>query len=163
MNDATERESLLRDVLAEGRPGEFKEAMLAETLRVARRRRVCRRARSVSAVLALLGIGVFFGRRDGPAERRLAPRPPASYVLVRTQPMVADSVIHTRPLEPSQLVESFSGAARAGTAHDALHLIGDRELLALISPRPAVLIRFGSSSAELEFANAEDRKVVLTE
>ncbi len=163
MNNPSERDQLLGDVLSEGGAGEFKEAMLAESLRLARRRRVYRRARSISAVLALLGFGAFFARREGPTEGGTAPRTRGNLVLVRTQLLAADAVIRTRPLDQAQLIASFSGTPTVGTAPNAFHLIGDRELLALASPRPAVLIRSGPSSAELEFVNGEDQKAGLTE
>jgi hypothetical protein len=163
MNNASERDQLLGDVLSEGGSGEFREAMLAETLRLARRRRVYRRARSISAVLALLAVGAFFGRREWPAESRFVPQAPENFVLVRTQPLAAEAVIRTRPLDQAQCIASFSGAPTVGTARSAFHVIGDRELLALASPRPAILIRSGPSSEELEFANAEDQEAGLTE
>jgi hypothetical protein len=163
MNNASERDQLLGDVLSEGGSGEFREAVLAETLRLARRRRVYRRARSISAVLVLVGVGAFFVRRDLSMERPVALRAPENFVLVRTQPLAADAVVRTRPLGQAQRIASFSGARTVGTVNNAFHVIGDRELLALASPRPAILIRSGVSSEKLEFVNAEDRKAALTE
>ena len=51
MNDRVDQDNLLAEVLAEASPADFRTAMLAETLRLARRRRHFRQSRH--------GLGVF--------------------------------------------------------------------------------------------------------
>ena len=60
MNERTDNQELLAEVLAEASPADFREAMLAETLRLARRRRQFRRVGPIAGVLVLMGLLAVF-------------------------------------------------------------------------------------------------------
>jgi hypothetical protein len=163
MNRTPETDHLLRDVLSEGTPPGYMEALLAGTLRLARRRRIYRRARNVSAGLALITACAFFGWKNLPKELLEAMPTKDSFVMVRTQPMDAGAIICTRPRDAGRIISSVSGAVIVRTSREISRVINDRELIALVLPRPAVLIRTGADAEQLEFVNAEDRKVIHVE
>jgi hypothetical protein len=158
VNDPRQNECLLADVLGEGIPADFREGLLHETLRWARRRRRFRQARQAGSVLALLiGLGLLFWHRL-PSNVRLSSFPTKPYALVRTQPLPPEAWVATRPLPPARLVVS----ARTGNivvtakANVPIHEISDDELLAL-APGPAALVRYGPHSAELVFVSRADQ------
>jgi hypothetical protein len=163
MNRKPETDYLLRDVLSEESPTEFKEVLFARTLRFVRRRRIFRQARSLIAAFALIGTCAFFGWRNL-SRGHHGPQPTQEhFVLVRTKLLTADSIINTMPLDASQIVSSVSGAPIVRTSREGFRVINDRELLASAFPRPAILIRSGKFSEELKFVNAEDENVIHTE
>ncbi|HZL79451.1 MAG TPA: hypothetical protein VFC17_11415, partial [Candidatus Limnocylindrales bacterium] len=100
MNNRTDQESLLAEVLAEASPTDFREAMLAETLRLARRRRQFRQVRQAAGVLAVIGllavlVAQQFSRQPDvsmPLAKKIVKQ---SYELVRTQPLPAGALIST--------------------------------------------------------------------
>lgn len=166
MNNRTDQESLLAEVLAEASPTDFREAMLAETLRLARRRRQFRQVRQAAGVLAVIGllavlVAQQFSRQPDvsmPLAKKIVKQ---SYELVRTQPLPAGAVISTRKFSEAQFAASVSTVVAVATVSGGFRQINDNELLALLADKPAVLIRTGPNSEELVFANPEDQKKFL--
>lgn len=166
MNNHTDKESLLAEVLAEAAPADFRAAMLAETLRLARRRRQFRQVRYAAGVLAVMGllavlVPKHFSKEEKssmPLVKRIA-KP--SYELVRTQAMPAGELIGTRNIPEVQSVVSVSTVVEIATTGGGFLQINDKELLAFLADEPAVLIRTGPHSEELVFANPEDQKKLL--
>jgi hypothetical protein len=166
MNERTNNQELLAEVLAEASPADFREAMLAETLRLARRRRQFRRVRPTAGVLVLMGLLVVLATQhfskppvgSPPLAREIAQQ---SYELVRTQPLPASALVSTRSFSAAGFALSVPKVIEVATASGGFRLINDDELLALLADKPAVLIRTGPHSEELVFANPEDQKKLL--
>ena len=162
MNDPGHNERLLADVLGEGVTVDFREGLLNETLRLARRRRRFRQVREAASVLAVLvGLGLLIWHQF-PSGRAPVALPTKPYVLVRTQPLPPAAWVKTQPLSPASIVASartVNVIATAG-AGSPIREINDDELLALL-PRPAALVRLGPHSAELVFVNPADRDEFL--
>jgi hypothetical protein len=153
---------LLTDVLSEGTAEEFREGLLRETLRLARRRRHFRQARRAASALAVLvGIGLLVWRHV-PTVLSPASLPAKPYTLVRTQPLTPAAWEATRPLSPANLLVSVRTGSIVVTAKASVPVreINDDELLALV-PKPAALVRHGPHSAELLFVNLADRDELL--
>lgn len=160
---------LLRALLDEAAPDDFRAATLAATLRGARRRRHLRQARAVSAALALplLAAALLFiaPRRsasphahDSRTATDCSVRPPLpSDVVIRTRP-APELLVVTTPLAAGQLLASapLERAARVRTdARLGPILIDDAELLALAPPASA-LVRLAPGRQRLIFG--EDGK-----
>ena len=102
MNDRSDNQELLDDVLAEASPPEFRSALLGETLRQARQRRRWRQARRAGGALLALLLVVAMVRREFSAKQNpavsLAPTAasPNSYVLIETQPLPAGALVTNR-------------------------------------------------------------------
>jgi len=166
MNEQTDNQNLLAEVLAEASPPDFRAAMLAETLRLARRRRKFRRVRAAAGFLVLMGLLAVL------VAQRLS-RPPVvspsiakevlrqSYELVRTQPLPASALVSPRSFSAAGFAASVPKVIEVATTSGGFRLINDDELLALLADKPAVLIRTGPHSEELVFANPEDQKQLL--
>ena len=166
MNRQTDNNDLLADVLSEAATADFREVMLGETLRLVRRRRRWRQTRQgagVFVIVSLLAVLAWQNLPEQPAVfRPLAKKPaPTNYKLVRTEPLSENSLITTGQFSDGQFVASFTAVTQVSTTSGAFHQINDDELLALVSGRPAVLIRTGPHSEELVFANPEDQKDFL--
>jgi hypothetical protein len=166
MNDHAEKESLLAEVLAEASPADFRATMLAETLRLARRRRQIHQARRVTGVLIGMSlIAVLVTQQfskptfiSQPIAKKIVEQ---NYALVLTQPLPASAVISTRTFMASQLVSSAETVVEIRTTAEGFREINDNQLLALLPDKPAALIRTGPNSEELVFANADDQKSFL--
>ena len=152
MSETTRNEQLLKDVLSEDRAGALQEALLGQTLRLARRRRRFRRARPVAVVLAVLTAGLWIVWRP-PTGKLLETNNPRPYALIRTQPLPQSCVVESTTFPAAQVVSSAPNAPLVTTdnSEPPLPEINDADLLAL-APRPAVLIRLGPHSAELVLA-----------
>ena len=163
MNHRTEQNNLLAEVLAEASSPDFREAMLAETLRLARRRRQFRQARPAAGILVLMSllavlVGQHFSKPPAvslPLAKNIA-KP--SYELVRTRPMPIGALISTRSFPATEFAAPGPNVTEVSTTTGGFRLINDDELLALLADKPAVLIRTGPHSEELVFANPEDQK-----
>jgi hypothetical protein len=163
MNERTDNQNLLAEVLAEASPADFRAAMLAETLRLARRRRQFRQARraiGVAVVMSLLAVLVAqqFSKPpvvSMPLAKKNAKR---SYEMVRTQPMPTSALIRTWNFPATGFAVSVPKVIEVATTSGGFRLINDDELLALLADKPAVLIRTGPHSEELVFANPEDQR-----
>ena len=162
MSDPRHNDRLLADVLGEGLSADFRETLLDETLRLARRRRRGRHVRGLASALAVVAVlGLLLWHLSPPGQGP-AGVPAKPYQLVRTQPLPHAAWVETKPFPPAGLVSSVTTSRIVLTAMAAgvVHEITDDELLAL-APRPAALVRFGPQSAELVFVSAEDREEVL--
>jgi len=166
MNQRTDNQNLLAEVLAEAAPPDFRAALLAETLGRARRRRQFRQARQAVGALALLGLlAIFLDRQFStppavtvPSAKKIT-KP--SYELVRTQPLPAGAIINTASFPAAGMAATVPKVTEVATVSSGYRVIDDHELLALLADKPAVLIRTGPHSEELVFANAEDQKKLL--
>jgi hypothetical protein len=165
MNNHADQESLLAEVLAEASPADFRAAMLAETLRLARRRRQFRQIRQAAGVLAVAGLLAIFAAQQfstppttsTPLAKKIVQQ---SYQVVRTQALPASAIISTMKFASAGLTASVPKVIEVTTISGGFRLINDDELLALLADKPAVLIRTGPHSEELIFANAEDQKAL---
>jgi hypothetical protein len=162
MNHEPDNEQLLADVLAETTPADFREALLGETLRLARRRRRWRQTRRAAALFVALGLLAVLVWQNLP-QRPVASMPVAkakvkSYQLVRTQPLPASAIVVTQPFPTDQLVASVATVEMIQTSSGNFRVINDDELLALVAARPAALVRLGPHSEQLVFVNPEDEK-----
>ncbi len=162
MNHETDHDNLLNDVLAEASPAGFRDTMLDETLRLAGQRRRWRNARRASGVLAVISIIAAVLLQQSP--RTTVKLPPGtsaeSYILVQTQPLPAFASVRTQPLAAEHLISSTTTAGSVAmiTSHDAVRIINDDELLALVASRPAMLVRLAPGREQLVFVNPEDEK-----
>ena len=150
---------LLDEILEEAAPADFRSAVLDQTLRRVRRRRVARRTQRVLVAFALLvGLPLVIWRTllvpqnhngAGPASMaRVSSQPPATFMLIESK---AGAV---------NIITSSAGTVvmiETAAAKDSFKEISDEELLALVSGRPAVLVRYSPQQAELFFVNAEDQ------
>jgi hypothetical protein len=158
MNLRADHERLFADALADEAPAGFREALLSQTLRHARARRRWRQVRRGATALAgVVLLAVLM--------RLILPQPPlavpvAGCEIIHTRPLPAAAFVNTVPLQPNQLV---APVATVGVIHTDLAVvtyreIGDGELLALVAPRPAVLVGCGPHCAQLIFVNPDDEK-----
>ena len=162
MNDPRQNERLLTDVLGEGTSADFREGLLNQTLRMARRRRHFRQAQQAASALAVfVGIGLLVWRHV-PSAIGPASLPAKPYALVRTQPLPPAAWVATSPLSPANLLVSVKTGSIVITAKASVPVreINDDELLALV-PKPAALVRHGPHSAELVFVSTVDRDELL--
>ena len=162
MSEFRQNECLLGDVLSEGTAAGFREGLLNQTLRLARRRRCFRQARRATSVLALLaGVGMLVCYRF---PSKPAPEAPSTWpcAMIHTQPLPPAAWVVTRPLAPENLVisASVSRILVATKGGERVREINDDELLALVT-KPAALVRRGPHSAELVFVSSADREELL--
>jgi len=160
MNRPPDSASLLGDILAESEPPDFRAALLGETLRLARRRRLGRRVQRATAVASVMAALAFL-LLQAPAPSPLAlpaPPAPAPYALVRSEALPANTLVRTSPLGADRFVASFASVStvHTPTTDRGFRLIDDDELLALAAPRSAALIRVGPSTQELIFDDAPE-------
>ena len=163
MNHPPDKKHLLDDVLSEAAPADFREALLGETLHLARRRRQWRQTRRVAGALTVLTLLAVLVWQNSPqlrtAQSPLTKAGNKSYELVRTRSLPVGAIVTTRPLAAEQFIASAGTVAVVQTVTSGgFRVINDDELLALVAPRPAALIRLGPHSAQLIFVNPEDEK-----
>lgn len=159
MNQPADNERLLTEVAAEAMPAEFREALLGETLRRVRQQRRLGQMRRAAILVASLGLLVALVWLDSP--RRPVPRrhPTTTCAIVRTQPLPASAFVSTHPFSSALIVASANvHLVRTTATSGGFQAIDDNQLLALVAPRPAVLVGTGPHSEELVFVNPEDRK-----
>lgn len=154
MTRRTDNERLLTDVMVDGSDAAFHEALLGETLRLARRRRRFRQARrsvAAAAVLAgLAGLGVLVLENFSP--RVVSPGlDKGHYTMVRTVPLPATAIVTTQPFAQNLLVASITTANVVETTPGSglFREISDDELLAMVAPKVAAIVRHGPHRAEL--------------
>jgi len=150
-------------VLSEAAPADFRETLLGGTLHLVRRRRRWRQTRRAGGALMLLALFsalVWQNLPNHPAAPTLVAKTiEKSYQLVHTRPFPANAVVTTRLLATEQLIASATTVVVVRTTGGGnSRVINDEELLALLSPRPAVLIRLGPDSERLIFVNSPDGK-----
>ena len=160
MNRPTDHEHLLADVLAGEDGAGFREALLSETLRRARRRRHFRQARRAAVgVVVFVGLCLLVWHRL-PRQVKSPEAMQQNYVVIHSQPLPAAARVMTRPLAVDQRVASFTNVQRVQTAQGVgqFREIDDDELLALAGPKPAALVRLGPHTAELIVLNSTDQE-----
>ena len=162
MNHEPDNGPLLDDVLAEAAPPDFRKALLDQTLCLARRRRRRRQTRRAAALFVALGLITVLVWQSSP-RRPVAPMPMInakvkSYQSVRTQPLPAGAIVATRPFSAGRFVASAATVETVQTTAGNFRALNDDDLLALIGPRPAALVRVGPHSEELVFVNPADEK-----
>jgi hypothetical protein len=153
MNRQTDNERLFSDALADAGPPGFRESMLGETLRLARRRRHFHQLRRGGVALGIVALlAVCLRPRTAPHSPTIV-KTPADYIIVETHPLSANALVTTQPFTAAIVASvpttSIIATAQAG---DGLRELTDDELLAL-APAPAALVRTGPHSAELVLAN----------
>jgi len=151
MSRRTDNERLLADVIAGESDAAFHEALLGETLRLACRRRRFRQARQAAAVVAVL-VGLATLVWQGLLPRLATPaQSKGSYAIIRTVPLPATAIVTTRPLPADLLVASATTANVIETLPDSglFREIGDDELLTMVAPKVAALVRYGPHTAQL--------------
>jgi hypothetical protein len=163
MNHEVDNGPLLNDVLAEAAPPGFRKALLDQTLRLARRRRRWRQTRHLAALVVVGGVFSVLVWQNLPQRPATSPPPAAraeskSYTLVRTRPLSAGAIVTTRTLSAGRLVASAATVEMVQTTTGNFRVLNDDELLALIGPRPAALVRLGPHSEQLVFVNPADEK-----
>ena len=150
---------LLDEVLEETAPADFRSAVLKQTLRHVRRRRVARRTqRGLVAFALLVGLPLVIWRTVvvplnhnavGPARMaKVSTQPPATIMLIESKAGAVSIV--TSSVGSVVIIETAA-------AKDSFKEISDEELLALVAGRPAVLVKHSPQQAELLFVNAEDQ------
>ena len=156
-------ESMLSGVLAETAT-DFREALLTETLRLARQRRQQRQARTAGGILAAIilsvalawHVGLSHERKHSPAT---LPSPRPLYQIVQTRPLPANVFVRTPKISSLNIITSnITVPMIATTTGGNYRSINDDELLALVAGKPAVLVRTGSNSETLVFASTERQK-----
>lgn len=164
MNHEPDIEPLLNDVLAEAAPLDFREALLDQTLCLARRRRRWRQTRRLAALLAVAGglLSVLVWQtlpwHSAAVSTPMANAHSKNYALVRTRPLPAGAIVNTRTLSAGQLVASAATVEMVQTTTGNFRVLNDDELLALVGSRPAALVRVGPNAEELVFVNPADAK-----
>lgn len=155
MNERPQNERLLSDILAEETPENVREALLNQTLRLARRRRYIRRARLALAPVVLVAGVICFVWRPLIPSRPLLERVKTNMVAGAVS-VSHEFLLETQPLSPVKLVTSVRSTktVTTGLGYRARE-IDDEDLLELASPNPVVLIRQGPHQVELVFANPQ--------
>jgi hypothetical protein len=156
-------EKLLEDLLEESAPPEFRAALMTETLRQARRRRVFRRAgiAAGSVAVALALILALWRPHEPTVARREIRRP--DLIVVSTQPLDPSRVVRTQPGLIATVTSSDSSVTVVETrvAERIYVVLDDQQLLALLSGKPVALIHQGPHQAELIFLDPQDEKELL--
>jgi hypothetical protein len=163
MNHKPDNGHLLNDVLAEAGLPDFRKALLDQTLNLARRRRRWRQTRRLAALVVAGGLFSVLVWQNLPRRPAGLSSPGAKagnpdYTLVGTQPLPAGAIVATRTLPGNWLVASVVTVETVQTTARNFRVLNDNELLALIAPRPAALVRVGPHSEELVFVNPADAK-----
>jgi hypothetical protein len=160
MRHATDQRRLLADVLAEAEPTGFRGALLGETLRLAGSRRRARRLRRATAALAVLGLFGTLAWRFLLLGHGVFTPTATSCAMVQTEPLPPGAIVRTQPFAADRIVVSVATVDVVRTTPNSgkLRNLNDDELLALVAPRPAALVRVGPQSAKLIFLNPDDQK-----
>lgn len=159
MNGRNEQQHLLNDVLAESSPPDFRAALLGQTLRLARARRLRRQRNRVGGILAAAVLAGFVVWQNRPAKMTTSRPPrkisiPKCYQLVETRPLEPAAIVATKSVTGPKTISSEAAVAEVATTSGGFRFINDEELLALFCSRPAMLVRTGPGSEALVFADA---------
>lgn len=158
MSNSADRQRLLADVLAEAEQAGFRERLLDETLCLARQRLRIRCLLRTSAALAAVGVlGLAAWRLAAPHPSAARPQA-AGFESVHTMPMPAGAVVRTRPLAAGCFTTTiaYTDAVHTTPTSGRFGSIDDAELLALLGPQPAALVRSGPRSERLFLVGAGD-------
>jgi hypothetical protein len=161
MNNHSDQQRLLNDVLAESSPSDFRAALLHETLRVARHRRRWRQSRRAAGGLAVLFIGAWLAWCNWPEKistvHVLAKAPMAiNYRLVENQSFPMGATVMTGGFTGVKAISSEAAITQITSGSGHLRFINDAQLLALAGLGKAILVRTGPASEELVFAEPMD-------
>jgi hypothetical protein len=162
MNRRSDNERLLADVIAGESDAGFHEALLGETLRLVRRRRRFRQARRMAIAVALLaGLATVVWQRL-PTHVVVPGREKGSYAIIRTQPLPQSALVTTRPFPADQLVASIAmkHIVETSSARRLYRDVDDDELLAMLYPKVAALVRLGPNKEELIVLDQTGQKTV---
>jgi hypothetical protein len=156
MNRPTDNERLFTDALADAGPEGWREQLLGETLRLARRRRQFRQMRYGGIAVGIILLLALWLMPRNASHHTATQAAVETYRLIETQPLPANEIVATQPFA-GQIVASVPATSVITTAQsgDGLRELSDDELLAL-APAPAALVRVGPHSAELVLANQSD-------
>jgi hypothetical protein len=153
MNRPTDNERLFADALAEASPADFRNRLLGDTLRLARRRQHVRHARHTAIALGIVTALTLWLWPRPTVRHQSNGTATASYHLIETQPLPPAAIVTTQPFTSSIVASTPTlSVITTAKAHDNLHLLTDDELLSL-APAPAILVRLGPHSAELILAD----------
>jgi hypothetical protein len=160
MNQPRDKERLLADVLADESAAGFREALLSETLGLVRWRRRARQVwRAASGLALVAALGVLVSRSLPPTA--VAPGTDGrGYAVVVSRPLPPTALVVTQPFAADRIVASVGNAQIVQTAssRESVREIDDIELLELVAPKPAALVRLAPHSAELVFINPADEE-----
>ena len=150
---------LLDEILEEAAPPEFRSALLEQTLRRVRRRRVVRQVQQGVVTMALLiGLPLLIWRTfflPGRDTHSSIPK----FAAVSSRSLTPSVLVETKPGGVETVASSVGAVViiETATVKDTPKEITDEELLALVAGRSAVLVRQSPHQAELLFLNAEDQ------
>jgi hypothetical protein len=160
MNQPRDKERLLADVLADESAAGFRETLLSEPLGLVRRRRRARQAWRAAWGLALVAaLGVLVWRSLPPTA--VAPGTEGrGYAVVVSRPLPPTALVVTRPFAADRIHAPVGNTQIVQTAssRESVREIDDIELLELVAPKPAALVRLAPHSAELVFINPADEE-----
>ncbi|EEF60485.1 hypothetical protein [Pedosphaera parvula] len=154
---------LWNDILSEVAPGEFREALLNQTLRRVRRRKQARRlGQGVMALALVIGTGLLLWQGK---TNKIVKQPSleiSGVEMISSRPMAASMMVQSVP----GLVELVSSKSTEMAFVDTqspqqeFRKINDDELLALTEGKPAALIRKGPHEAELLIVDAKGQSII---
>src|ERR1051326_1225503 len=153
---------LLSDVLAEESDAGFREALLSQTLHLARRRRQFRKARQLAGASAIVGCVVLIAFHFLTSRPVLPQTQEQPYQLVTTRPLPASEIVSTVRDASVGLIASSTAVELVTKSHSSgiIHELDDEELLAVL-PSPALLVRRGPHLADLVFADPKAEQELL--
>jgi hypothetical protein len=153
MKETTEQ--LLDDLLEDAVPPEFRAAVLDKTLCSARRRKRARRFNMALSATAVAGIFLLsFWKMREPATLPDQIRQPDPMV-VNSQPLQPRQIVTPQLDSVKEFVSSASTFTEVRTSGSSgpYEEINDKQLLALLSDRSAILVHYGPHQAELIILN----------
>jgi hypothetical protein len=149
MKQATEQ--LLDDLLEDGAPPEFRAALLEKTLRSARRRKQARRFNMAFSAAAVAGLCLlsFWKMREPATVPDQIGQPDT--MAVNSQPLQPRQIVTPQLDSVKEFVSTASTVTEVRTSESSgpYEEINDKQLLALLSDRLAVLVHYGPHQAEL--------------
>lgn len=161
MKPPSNRSVLLADVLADADSNQaFRDSLLGTTLTLVRRRRRRRQmGRTAIAVATALVLAAAIWPMTSTHQTVVVKTWRGNTARVESRRLSRDAIIRTVPLAPGQTVASYASVQTIETQSGVtpLRLIDDRELLALVAPYPAALVRVGPHSEELLFLDPKDQ------
>jgi hypothetical protein len=156
MNQRTDHDELLDDVLTGETGRAAREVSLENLLRLARqrrRRRVMQRTGLVAAllVLSMMSLRWWLPHQSvQPETPRTAPAAPG-LDWVASQPLAPAQLVRNVPLTPEQIVTAGQPPDLVRTMPGNFRVVGDAELLELAAPQIVALVRRGPQEMELVF------------
>jgi hypothetical protein len=156
-------EQLISDVLGEDSNVGLREALLGQTLRLARRKRRLRKFWQAAPAVAAVAVSLLISVRLFRPGSSVPPGPDRPYTLVRTQPLPTSALVTTKPLAAADLVQTTHLVVVISTVpgESSPRELSDEELLKLADNFPVVLVRQSGHAAELVFVNPKDREAVM--